>query len=121
MWNLYGASTLGGYADGVAGYNNILYVVRDYLQSSGYYNASVYSINLNTLKYSNLITVTNQYIDGIGYNSKTVLAVFRSANPDSLGVKHYHYIQGLYNITSGSPNLLVSGTFDGIYFPFLTD
>ncbi len=118
-WNISGcASTLGGYADGVAGYNNILYIVRDYLQSSGYYNASVYSINLNSDKYSNLINVTNQYIDGIGYNSKEVLAVFRSANPDSLGVKHYNYIQGLYNITSGKPDLLVSGTFDGIYFPY---
>ena len=117
-WNISGcAFTIGGYADGVAGYKNILYIVRDYLQPSGYYNASVYSINLNSLKYSNLINITNQYIDGIGYNSKEILAVFRSANPDILGVKHYNYIQGLYNITSGKPDLLVSGTFDGVYFP----
>ena len=118
-WAVSGcASRIGGYADGVAGYKNILYIVRDYLQPSGYYNASVYSINLNSGKYSNLINITDQYIDGIGYNSKEVLAVFRSANPDSLGVKHYNYIQGLYNITSGKPDLLVSGTFDGIYFPY---
>lgn len=118
-WTAIGcASTVGGYADGVAGYKNTLYIVRDYLQSSGYYNASVYRINLNTLKYTNLININNQYIDGIGYNSNQVLAVLRSANPDSLGVKHYNYIQGLYNITSGKPRLLVSGIFDGVYFPY---
>ncbi len=117
-WNVSGCVTqIGGYADGVAGYQNKLYVVRDYYQSSGMYNASVYLVNLQTLKYTNLINVNNQYIDGIGYNSKSVLAVFRSANPDSIGTKHYNHIPGLYNISNGIPTLLVSGTFDGVYFP----
>ncbi len=111
------AASLGGYADGVAGYKQNLYLVRDYLQSSGLYNASVDFINLDTLKYKNLITVDKQYIDGIGYNSKTVLAVFRSANPDVSGVKYYTYKEGLYNISNGVPQLISSGIYDGVYFP----
>ncbi len=110
-------ASLGGYADGVAGYKQNLYLVRDYLQSTGLYNASVYFINLNTMQYKNLITVNKQYIDGIGYNSKTVLAVFRSANPDIPGVKYYTYKEGLYNISTGIPQLISFGIYDGVYFP----
>ncbi len=109
--------SVGGYADGVTGYKNNLYFVRDYLQPSGLYNASIDYINLNTLQYKNLITIDKQYIDGIGYNSKTILAVFRSANPDVPGVKYYSYKEGLYDVSGRIPKLVSSGIYDGVYFP----
>ncbi|MHB8443333.1 MAG: hypothetical protein ACYDAS_03115 [Patescibacteria group bacterium] len=117
-WNVLSCvAYLGGYADGVAGYKANLYLVRDYVQSSGLYNASVYSINLNTKKYKNIITINKQYIDGIGYNSQTLLAVFRSANPDVSGIKYYSYKEGLYNISTGTPQPVSYGIYDGVYFP----
>ena len=107
---------LGSYADGVSGYNNTLFIVRDTLSSSGLYSANVYKINLKSNTSSLYLSINKQYIDGIAFNSKNVYAVFRSANPDVFGTKYYTYSEGVYNITGGNVKLLVKGIFDGVNF-----
>ena len=107
----------GGYADGVGGYNNNIYLARDYLNySTGLYSTKVYTVSLDNLSSHLVVSIPNQYIDGVAFNSKQVFAVFRSANPDVPGKKYYTYEEGVYDITSGKPVLIVPGIFDGVSF-----